>query len=910
MKYYYSKTLDLYISYGPLTLDSQVAAAANACGIPLHWDDFGRINQISFAEAKQLTAAMGGSILSPAEYWKVYKEAECNKDIDFLNSLISNHFTEFLDRVYMDGDRYIDHPTVCEDNTFKGNIVCAAAPVGRPGWIYPGDINLDDGHPVRVFKENSDPNFIKYWSPDLSVTPSRICFPIRGYVTSVANISLDLGIPIVARQPKLMIRFCTKNPPADYLSAEEKARLTDLQSCDDMTEALAFLESSLYKKICASDDNDVLKIKENLTNHFGLLSVKTRLSGDRSVPTAPRGCITGADLTNYILRSKSILEDALQSQKKIVFIIGHQNPDTDTVISSLLEGYRFSLLNDDNQTVFLPLIQADSMPDEIRALLDDLLPDDAAAGGCLCDHFLYSSDIAPEKLLSNGLVRFVYTDQNYQAAFQKYVTAITDHHKLSSSLSDEQITFPCRIESVGSATSLIARRCFGEGLDFDEKVSYILYGAMLMDTENRAPHKMTDSDRDIMNLMRHKLAPDKAFLSDDELYSGLMHHLVSEKNVPLIFNRDYKLYKGFGFAVLKVSGYQNSEDEVTLVSEAIRLAKADLKNKHTYFTLLKIVFYNDGGIVVRKERILAVFAGKTSNIIRAKLFELLQVIVRLSFPDSGISSECINKDVQGIEVSGSGKQLSRKKIAPAIEQLLTAYSRFVYMKSINKWVAVDFLTDSGRLTAIPHETDSKNRICLIRFDDARRAASLLGGSLLSLSEFWAVYHEAEKEEISELLDSMTSGDFIEYIDSCSRNGLIGEHMSSQTKDGWVKKPIIPAVPGLIDPDEIDEMSGLPTYVHNPDDYENKKLWRYWSPPAQGTYVFSRSHIFLIDQPCLDAKMMPTEAFINLGMRLVRDICPAVDVRIEVQNSDLVLMSKSEFDEAYQEIFRDRGFAEL
>jgi len=51
----------------------------------------------------------------------------------------------------------------------------------------------------------------------------------------------------------------------------------------------------------------------------------------------------------------------------------------------------------------------------------------------------------------------------------------------------------------GSTTALVAQKFHGMGVDVDKDLAHILYGATLMDTENRSDKKMTYKDGLVMD---------------------------------------------------------------------------------------------------------------------------------------------------------------------------------------------------------------------------------------------------------------------------------------------------------------------------------------------------------------------------------------------------------------------------
>ena len=173
---------------------------------------------------------------------------------------------------------------------------------------------------------------MKYWSPDLRVTGLGAFFAIRGYVTSVATISLDLGIPVDSRQPKQMIRLCQKEEPKSLLSENERRKQE---------------EEACYEE--------------------GLKLVKAGKFGNKKLDYE--------DFARYVEGLKTTLLTGIKDKKQLFLVMGHRNPDSDTVVTSVLEAYRLTLLNKDEGFVYVPIIQAKELPAEIRAIFGAELTD-------------------------------------------------------------------------------------------------------------------------------------------------------------------------------------------------------------------------------------------------------------------------------------------------------------------------------------------------------------------------------------------------------------------------------------------------------------------------------------------------------------------------------------------------------
>ncbi len=882
MKWYYSEQLKLYISMEPLKVSPHIIRIAKDLDIRLDWDDYGNLMMLDFAEFKAIVKALGGVILSPAEYWQVYGEAVQSNNAELLKSLSSDCFTEVLDRVYVDEHTYIDHAEVIGRYEYSGERITYQNVVGRPGWITFEDIDLETGHPGQVHEKLSDKKQMKYWSPDLVNTEVKKAIALRGYVTSVAMMSLDLGIPADTRQPKMMVRFCTPNKPEGFLTDEEQFEILRMLECEKVAELADFMKTATFTKLEDSEENEACRIREKIYHRVGAWRIQSDVWG--------KDALTYEKLAAYVRHNKEMLEAALAKKQMLVFVMGHRNPDSDTVVSSVFEAYRLYLGNRKEDVVYLPLIQARQMPREIRYLLGD----------ALSDSLLYAEHLDVDAWVKQGNVKFVYTDQNYQREYQKYVNLITDHHQLSKQLRQSEIQIPCHIEQVGSCTSLVARKLVGQGYDFDESLSKMLYAAMLMDTENRVPHKMTEWDALVMDVFRRKAH----VVSDDELYRKLMLELICEVDGERLYRRDYKHFFGFGFAVLKVSGMMHKPDYDGWLEKVLQLAKQDNALHNDYLTIVKVTDYKEGGLTVDRERLYCVWNEMADATFRSKLEELLQKIIALCLPQARIQLE-----PQYMEVSQTGKQISRKRIVPAVESLLRYLGQYVFVESIGKWVARDFmkLTDAALAYKEQLSGDVEGRICNISFLEAKKLTAHLGLEMLSLDEYWKVYTEAKRMHDTNLQESLVCSDFLEFLDTCSVEGSVIYHpqVESDKLTGKREYPeLLPALPGLISPERIDEATGLPECIFSAANYEDKSLWRYWSPPGDKCYIFSRSYIFLLSQPCLDAKATPEESFVNMGIRPVRAKQPIVEVEIIAENGRLLLKGKSEFDREFKVIYAD------
>src|SRR3989338_1730089 len=272
--FFYSASNKLYISRKPLKLDSRVKKAADKARIFLQWDDEGRINFIDFDNARRLLAMLGSSMLSPREYWLALEDAKKENDIDMVKELTSSLYCEWLDRIYMKDNTYVDHPKIRGHYKYGGKRLRSAIPFGRPGWFDPEkNLHKQSGMPllVSLFRKKYASSW-KYWSPDFSVTQLSALAPIRGYVTSVGKPSFDLGIPVDSRQPKQMIRECRYKPLEPLIDANILEQAESLVAQRHGTGLVSFLKQHGHL-FAGLYDSQVYKLRESFFDILGSIAV-------------------------------------------------------------------------------------------------------------------------------------------------------------------------------------------------------------------------------------------------------------------------------------------------------------------------------------------------------------------------------------------------------------------------------------------------------------------------------------------------------------------------------------------------------------------------------------------------------------------------------------------------------------
>jgi len=903
--FFYSKSTNLYVSRKPLKIDSRVKKASDSINIKLSWDDEGRINFVDFDTSKKVLDSLGATMLNPVEYWNVLEDAKKEQDIEMIQELMSNKYCEWLDRVYLIDKTWIDRPRIIKEHEYTGEKKKSIEPIGRPGWFDPSDnidFNLGIPKKIELFREKFASSW-KYWSPDFAVTKDMPRALIRGYVTSVGKPSFDQGVPVDSKQQMQMIRECRKEPLEPPIKAEIlKEALEILKQYDkpkkDPDSILKFLEKSgvLFRD---SKQLIIYKIREKFFDLLGILRIKYLLEDNKekinlldkasNLLCAKPNKISYQDFLEFIKGSKSRLKKALEDKKDIVFVMGHKNPDTDTVISSLFESWRNHIL-DKEKIIYIPIVQNYKIPDEVRRLLGDEISNSIPLDKE--DNYISAKQ--------SGLARWISVDQNIEPEVQRYFISIIDHHVASeiSLLQD----LPKTMEIIGSCTALVAQKMLGTGIYLDKKIAKILHGATLMDTENKVSHKMTAKDEIIMGYLKKVSEVE----NENAFYSDLMSFLLNTDDPHVLFGRDYKEDWGFGFAVAKIKhgfGENGKEIKNKLIERTINLAKQNNISKNFPLTILRITDYNDDNMTVNRERVYPVFNEEGSKEFKSAIFELLQKIVKFEF--GNVNIETTN---QFIEFWGTGMQLSRKKTAPIIEPIVKAFNEYFYSPSNKIWIKRDFLKrsknvlDAEKQLKLKISFDEEKRVNYLTYPEARLLVEKLGFSILTLKEYWLTLNDAKRIKDTQMINSLQGSNFVEFLDTLIKNyNTLIEHPKIINKDknyifdGKEVKATIPkGKPGLIHPDQIDLKTGIPKEVRSPSEYGNPDLWRYWEPDSD-LVVPTRSYIFLLKQPCWDGKVHIGDSFPNLGIRPCCKEPNIPNIQINLNKNELNVEIKREGD---------------
>ena len=221
-EFFYSSKARIYVKREFLKGDEKVLQAAKKLGIELSFDKEGRINNITYHEARQILDYLGLTMMSASEYWKTLKEAEENHDEQMLLHLKSPGFVELLDTVIVDGKYIIDHPKIIKTATgfsYEGEKKEINIPLSLPGLIKAEEIDLNTGFPKVSYSPNEiDKRLWRFWSPD-----APYCIVTRGHIFLLDQPALDTKIHPDDALVNLGVRPCCfkVNPPEVTFTHDE-----------------------------------------------------------------------------------------------------------------------------------------------------------------------------------------------------------------------------------------------------------------------------------------------------------------------------------------------------------------------------------------------------------------------------------------------------------------------------------------------------------------------------------------------------------------------------------------------------------------------------------------------------------------------------------------------------------------
>ena len=236
-----------------------------------------------------------------------------------------------------------------------------------------------------------------------------------------------------------------------------------------------------------------------------------------------------------------------------VYVIGHKNPDSDTVCSAIAYARLLDLLgikaeariteNVNNETAFI-LSEAGV---EKPSVLEDASGEDIF----LVDHSEYA--------------------QSAEGMRDAHIVGILDHHGVGSVITGHQLVYEAR--PIGATATIVWLDYQNYGLEIDKSTAHILLGAILSDTNGLTGSTTTDADKQAVTDLAEiaGVADTNEFAKNIHL-EALSYDEMSDEEI--LFS-DYKEYEASG--VTFGIGLVNAFDEEIAADLAERM-KAAMKD--------------------------------------------------------------------------------------------------------------------------------------------------------------------------------------------------------------------------------------------------------------------------------------------------------------------------------------------
>ena len=203
-----------------------------------------------------------------------------------------------------------------------------------------------------------------------------------------------------------------------------------------------------------------------------------------------------------------------------IYVFGHQTPDSDAVCTAIGYAYILKELGYDARPAVLGDINKETTYILKTAGVDlpPVLEDASGKNVVLVDHSEYS--------------------QSAEGLKNANVLMIIDHHGDGSVITGNQLIYDAR--PMGSAATIAWIRSMNYGVELDQKISMILLGAILSDTNN-LKYSATTADREAVRCLAEKAGITDVDAFDREMYkASISYEGMTDKEILLSDMKKYE----------------------------------------------------------------------------------------------------------------------------------------------------------------------------------------------------------------------------------------------------------------------------------------------------------------------------------------------------------------------------------
>jgi manganese-dependent inorganic pyrophosphatase len=288
----------------------------------------------------------------------------------------------------------------------------------------------------------------------------------------------------------------------------------------------------------------------------------------------------------------------LLSKGKMKYIIGHKNPDTDTICSAV--GYQAFLVTQKIESEALALGGANNETKFVFDYFEATLPREVS-------ELPHNSEII--------LVDHNEETQSIDNLNDLDIVEIIDHHKVKIE-TDKPIMI--HIEPLGSSCSIVAKKYFEQGVEIPKKIAGLLLAGIISDTLYFRSPTTTEIDKNLVQKLNEIVG-----IEDLEEFSRAMFDAKSDvrdiKTRDLI-KLDYKVFdfggNKYGLGVMETTNKQFGLERKVEILENLAEIKKEDNLKGAFLSIIDIL--NKGSYTLcsgegEKELFIEMFAAKEED---------------------------------------------------------------------------------------------------------------------------------------------------------------------------------------------------------------------------------------------------------------------------------------------------------
>ncbi len=253
------------------------------------------------------------------------------------------------------------------------------------------------------------------------------------------------------------------------------------------------------------------------------------------------------------------------------YVIGHKNPDTDSVVSAIAYA-RLKKILDGNEE-FVASVSGE-INKETKLILEKFEITEPA--------------IIPKEEKNVILVDHNELSQIAENVNDDEVKVIVDHHKLGGFTTQEPIDVI--IKPVGSTSTIIAQEAFQKGIEVDKKTASILVCGILSDTLKLTSPTTTKDDEKILEKL-NKVAQLDIDKIAQEMFEAKSD--ISDITTEELLGKDYKIFdingKKVGIGVWETTNPTSILERKSEIHQALKSKKEKENLDHIFFAAIDIV---------------------------------------------------------------------------------------------------------------------------------------------------------------------------------------------------------------------------------------------------------------------------------------------------------------------------------